>query len=89
MSGTSKIVKVSHDAVTLQQLADRQRDKLEISLGWGAVDWLLALVGLLTWAGVTLLLDARRRRRCDLIDRLRPFQPRSVADQAHAWLDHQ
>jgi hypothetical protein len=46
-------------------------------------------VGLLTWAGATLLLDAwcRRWRGPDLADRLRPYQPVSVADEAQRWLD--
>jgi hypothetical protein len=41
-------------------------------------------VGLLTWAGSTLLLEDwwRRRRRLDLAERLPPFQPASLADQA-------
>jgi hypothetical protein len=42
---------------------------------------LVVVVGLLVWAGTTLLLEAwwRHQRRPDLADRLRPFQPRSVA----------
>ena len=40
-------------------------------------------VGLLVWAGATLLIDAAwRQRRPDLTDRLRPYQPSSVADEA-------
>ena len=46
----------------------------------------LALLGLLTWAGITLLLDARLRHRRDFSYRLRPFQPQSVAVQKQAWL---
>jgi hypothetical protein len=48
-------------------------------------------VGLLTWAGSTLLLDAwwRRQKRPDLAERLRPFQPDSLADEAKQWLDEQ
>jgi hypothetical protein len=51
----------------------------------------LIVVGLLTWAGSTLLLDAwwRRGRRSDLAERLRPFQPSTLADQARDWLDQQ
>jgi hypothetical protein len=46
-------------------------------------------VGLLTWAGATLLIDARWRRcrRPDLADRLLPYQPVSVADEAQRWLE--
>jgi hypothetical protein len=49
------------------------------------------VVGLLTWAGSTLLLDAwwRRRRRPDLAERLRPFRSIVVADEARDWLDKQ
>jgi hypothetical protein len=45
--------------------------------------------GLLTWAGSTLLLDAwwRRGSRPDLAERLRPFQPADLADEARQWLD--
>jgi hypothetical protein len=50
----------------------------------------LVVVELLTWAGSTLLLDARwrRRRRADLAERLRPFQPGSGADNADHQMDH-
>jgi hypothetical protein len=46
-------------------------------------------VGVLTWAGSTLLLDAwwRRRQRPDLAERLLPFPCDSVADEAQRWLD--
>jgi hypothetical protein len=51
--------------------------------------WLEATVGLLVWGGVTLLIDARsRRRRPSLEERLRPYQP-SVADEAEGWLSRQ
>jgi hypothetical protein len=52
---------------------------------------LLIVVGLLTWAGSTLLLDAwwRRQRRPGLTERLRPFQPVDLADEARQWLDQQ
>jgi hypothetical protein len=51
---------------------------------------LLIVVGLLVWAGVTLMIDGwlRRPRRPDLADRLRPFQP-SVGDEAEVWLRRQ
>jgi hypothetical protein len=50
---------------------------------------LLVAVGILVWAGVTLIIDARlRRRRPDLAERLRPFQPK-VADEAEVWLRRQ
>lgn len=51
--------------------------------------WVLVFVlGLLVWAGATLLVDAAltARSRPDLTDRLLPFQPRSVADEAEQWL---
>ncbi len=43
----------------------------------------LIVAGLLVWAGATLLIDAwvRHRRRPDVAERLRPFQPR-VAKEA-------
>jgi hypothetical protein len=49
----------------------------------------LVAAGLLVWAGTTLILDAswRCRRRPDLAERLRPFQPVDLADQAQDWLD--
>ena len=42
--------------------------------------------GLPTWAGSTLLLDAawRRWERPDLVERLLPFRPGSIADAAAA-----
>jgi hypothetical protein len=48
-------------------------------------------VGLLVWAGTTLILDGwmRRPRRPDLAERLRPFQPVDLADEARDWLDNQ
>jgi hypothetical protein len=41
--------------------------------------------------GATLLIDAwlRGRHRPNLAERLRPFHPPSVADEAHDWLHHQ
>jgi hypothetical protein len=49
----------------------------------------LVAVGLLTWAGVTLLWDAwlRRDKRPDLTKRLRPLGFDSVADEARFWPD--
>jgi hypothetical protein len=48
-------------------------------------------VGLLVWAGTTLILDGwlRRPGRPDLAERLRPFPPSSLADEARDWLDKQ
>jgi hypothetical protein len=48
---------------------------------------LVVVIGLLTWARVTLLLDAwwRGRSRLDLTERLRPFHP-SIGDEAQRWL---
>jgi hypothetical protein len=42
----------------------------------------------LLWAGSMLLLDNWRCRHpnVDLADRLLPFEPRSIADEAHEWL---
>jgi hypothetical protein len=46
-------------------------------------------VGLLTWVGVTLLIDGwlRRDRRPDLAERLRPFLFEMLADETQRWLD--
>jgi hypothetical protein len=51
---------------------------------------LLVVAGALFWVGATLIIDGylRRQRRPDLAERLRPFQPSSVADEAEVWLDH-
>jgi hypothetical protein len=51
--------------------------------------WLLVVVGLLAWAGATLLIDGwlRRPRRLSLYERLAPFQQPYVADEAHKWLN--
>jgi hypothetical protein len=48
-------------------------------------------VGLLVWGGSTLLVDAwwRRWDRPDLAERLLPFQPGSVVDEAQHWLNEQ
>jgi hypothetical protein len=51
---------------------------------------LILVVGLLMWTGTTLLLDAWWRwKRPDLADRLRPFRPTTIADEAQHWLDRQ
>lgn len=52
---------------------------------------LLLVVFFLIWAGVTLIIDAwmRREGRPDLTERLRPFQPQSLADEAQEWLQRQ
>jgi hypothetical protein len=49
------------------------------------------VVGLLTWGGTTLLIEACRRRdkRPDLAERLRPFHFDSVGDEAQRWLEEQ
>lgn len=47
----------------------------------------LVAAGLLVWAGAALIIDAvTARRRPDLAERLRPYQPRSVSDEAQRWL---
>ena len=45
-------------------------------------------VGFLVWVGSTLLGDAwlRRSRRATLAERLAPYQPISVAEDAERWL---
>jgi hypothetical protein len=49
------------------------------------------VVGLPTWAGTTLPIDewVRWRRRPSLTERLAPFQPASLADEAQRWLERQ
>jgi hypothetical protein len=49
---------------------------------------LLIVAGLLLWAGATLLIEAcqQRSRRPSLTERLRPFQPYTLADEAEVWL---
>jgi hypothetical protein len=49
---------------------------------------LLIVAGLLMWAGTTMLIDAwmRRQRRPTLAERLAPYQPRHVSDEAEEWL---
>jgi hypothetical protein len=53
-----------------------------------AVAWTAAF---LAGVGATLLLDAwwRRSDRPDLAERLLPYQPESVSDEAECWLDQQ
>ena len=50
---------------------------------------LFVVVGLLVWIGSTLVIDAwlQHRRRLDLAERLRPFQPMAIGDEAERWLD--
>jgi hypothetical protein len=51
---------------------------------------LLVVVGLLVWAGVTLLIDdwirRTRRPRRHLVQRVQPYHRRSLADEAERWL---
>ena len=49
---------------------------------------LITVVGLLVWAGTTLLLDAwmKRQRRPSQADSLAPYQQRHVSDKAEEWL---
>jgi hypothetical protein len=55
-----------------------------MSLSWS---WLDSSSGV----GATLIIDGwmRRERRPDLAERLRPFAPATVADEAQMWLDQQ
>jgi hypothetical protein len=47
----------------------------------------LVVAGLLVWAGAALIIDSfTGRRRPDLAERLQPYQPRSVGDEAERWL---
>lgn len=50
--------------------------------------WVLLIAGLLVRAGSTLLIDAwlNRRPRVDLAERLLPFPPGTVAEEASDWL---
>jgi hypothetical protein len=52
---------------------------------------LLVLAAVLFGIRTTLILDGcrRRPRRPDLVERLRPFAPTSVADEARDWLTEQ
>ncbi len=45
-------------------------------------------IGFLVWAGSALLIDAwlRRSRRPTLAERLGPYQPTSVAEEAERWI---
>ena len=51
----------------------------------------ILVAGLLVWIGATLIIDAwlGRPKRLGLAERLRPFQPRSVGDEAESWLNQQ
>jgi hypothetical protein len=57
----------------------------------GDVQPVALVAGILVWIGTTLILDSwwRRERRRDLAERLRPFQPASLAEEAQQWLDEQ
>ena len=62
-------------------------------MGPGLIDMYvttLVLTGMLVWVLTTMVIDAQvgRRRRPDLAERLRPFQP-SIADEAQDWLKRQ
>lgn len=50
---------------------------------------LVTLVGLLTWVGSALLLEASfgKERRLDLAERWAPFQRPWIADEAEHWLN--
>jgi hypothetical protein len=43
------------------------------------------------WLGTSILIDAfsRRRKRRSLLERLQPYQPKSLGDQAERWLREQ
>ncbi len=57
---------------------------------WPVVWLLSAVVFLLTFTGSTLLIQALvDRRRPSLAERLEPFCPLSVADEAERWLTGQ
>ena len=48
---------------------------------------LLIVVGLLVWAGSALLIDAwLRTRQPDFSERLLPYQPPSLGEEAERWL---
>ena len=58
-----------------------------------AVVAVLVVVGVLVWAGTTLIIGCRQIRRLDrrpyLSKRPLPGQPSSIADEAVAWLEKQ
>jgi hypothetical protein len=58
--------------------------------GWTLTTTLVS-PGRFTWIGATLLLDVWWGRKCpaDLAERLQPYQPTSVADEAEGWLRQQ
>ncbi len=51
------------------------------------------LVGVLVWAGTTMVIGCRQIRRLDRrpysTERHLPYQPSSIADEAVAWLEKQ
>jgi hypothetical protein len=50
----------------------------------------LVVAGLLVWVALTLILDACSNHRAErLIDRPRPCETRSLADEAQRWLENQ
>jgi hypothetical protein len=55
--------------------------------GVGSVDH----AGSFLWAGAVLLIDARGRRKRPrtFLERLHPYQSKSIADQAESWLREQ
>jgi hypothetical protein len=61
----------------------------------GIVSPVVVIVGIalsiLVWAVSALVMDKwiRRRQRQSLLERLQPYQPRSVADEAQRWLEEQ
>jgi hypothetical protein len=72
--------------------------RCEAGRGWverytSNVVGLVIVFGMVVWGGVTLLLDAwhrvRRYSRPELADRLGPFQPSPLADEAEEWLQRQ
>lgn len=54
---------------------------------------LVVIVGILVWAGATLILGChqirRVNRRLDLAERVGRYQPESLADEAYEWLQRQ
>ncbi len=51
---------------------------------------MVSLLIIVAWIGATMLIEGiRRRRRPNLAERLRPFQPTELADEAEVWLKRQ
>jgi len=48
-------------------------------------------LSIVVWAVSAVVLDRwiQRRQRRSLLERLQPYQPRSVADEAQRWLEEQ